>query len=93
VTARAGPRHTKKPQRRNRPLEEKALLRSIADGTPDTTATRPTVVKIKRFAIEPMFEEDAVTRMEELGHAFFVFVNAENERVAVLYGAAMGITA
>ena len=23
--------------------------------------------------------------MEELGHGFFVFVNAENERVAVLY--------
>jgi putative sigma-54 modulation protein len=43
------------------------------------------VVKIKRFAIEPMFEEDAITRMEELGHAFFIFVNAENERVAVLY--------
>jgi putative sigma-54 modulation protein len=32
-----------------------------------------------------MFEEDAITRMEELGHSFFVFVNAENERVAVLY--------
>mgnify|MGYP001823396274 FL=1 len=32
-----------------------------------------------------MFEEDAITRMEELGHAFFIFVNAENERVAVLY--------
>jgi len=43
------------------------------------------VVKIKRFAIEPMFEEDAITRMEELGHAFFIFVNAENERIAVLY--------
>ena len=77
--------HTKKPQRRNRPLEEKALLRSIADGTPDTTAVHPAVVKIKRFDIEPMFEEDAVARMQELGHAFFVFVNAENERVAVLY--------
>jgi putative sigma-54 modulation protein len=23
--------------------------------------------------------------MEELGHSFFVFVNAENERVAILY--------
>jgi hypothetical protein len=23
--------------------------------------------------------------MEELGHAFFVFVNAENERLAILY--------
>jgi putative sigma-54 modulation protein len=43
------------------------------------------VVKVKRFAIEPMFEEDAVARMEELGHSFFVFVNAENERVAILY--------
>ena len=40
---------------------------------------------MKRFAIEPMFEEDAVARMEELGHAFFVFVNAENERVSILY--------
>jgi putative sigma-54 modulation protein len=43
------------------------------------------IVKVKRFAIEPMFEEDAVTRMEELGHSFFVFVNAENERVSILY--------
>ena len=32
-----------------------------------------------------MFEEDAVARMEELGHEFFIFVNAENERIAVLY--------
>jgi putative sigma-54 modulation protein len=50
---------------------------SIGDDSP--------VVKIKRFAIEPMFEEDAISRMEELGHTFFIFVNAENERVAVLY--------
>ena len=32
-----------------------------------------------------MFEEDAIARMEELGHQFFVFVNAETERVAILY--------
>lgn len=52
------------------------------DGDSDAA---PLVVKVKRFAIEPMFEEDAVSRMEELGHTFFIFVNAENERVAVLY--------
>jgi putative sigma-54 modulation protein len=46
---------------------------------------RGQIVKVKRFDIEPMFEEDAVARMEELGHAFFVFVNAENERIAILY--------
>ena len=45
----------------------------------------PEIVKIKRFGIEPMFEEDAVAQMEELGHQFFVFVNAENERLSILY--------
>ena len=49
------------------------------------TGEESRVVKVKRFAIEPMFEEDAISRMEELGHTFFIFVNAENERVAVLY--------
>ena len=56
----------------------------IADGTPEP-GREPRIVKTKRFAIEPMFEEDAVAAMEELGHQFFVFVNAETERVAILY--------
>ena len=51
----------------------------------DVDAARPQIVKVKRFNIEPMFEEDAVARMEELGHEFFVFVNAEDEKVAILY--------
>jgi putative sigma-54 modulation protein len=56
------------------------------DGAQNAEAPEhPSVVKVKRFAIEPMFEEDAVSQMEELGHNFFVFVNAENERLAVLY--------
>jgi putative sigma-54 modulation protein len=46
---------------------------------------RPAIVKIKRFDMLPMFEEDAIAQMEELGHAFFVFLNAETEAVAVLY--------
>jgi putative sigma-54 modulation protein len=76
--------HKSKPRVHARPEEEKRLLSSIADGTKE--AGRPSrVVKTKRFAIEPMFEEDAIAAMEELGHQFFVFVDAETERVAVLY--------
>ena len=45
----------------------------------------PSVVRIKRFDMEPMFEEDAIARMEELDHAFFVFLNAESDRICVLY--------
>ena len=73
-----------KPRLRHRPEEEKALLRRLADGTADPAPDRR-VVKTKRFAIEPMFEEDALGRMEELGHRFFVFVNAESEHVNILY--------
>lgn len=45
----------------------------------------PAVVRLKRFDMVPMFEEDAISRMEELGHAFFVFLNAENDRICVVY--------
>jgi putative sigma-54 modulation protein len=76
--------HKSKPRIRSRPEEEKRLLRSIADGTAETADERR-IVKTKRFAIEPMFEEDALAAMDELGHQFFVFVNAETERVAILY--------
>jgi putative sigma-54 modulation protein len=76
--------HLEKPRLRARPIEEKQILRRIADGTA-TTERETRIVKTKRFAIEPMFEEDAAAQMEELGHEFFVFVNAENERIGVLY--------
>lgn len=73
-----------KPRLRARPEEEKAILRRIADGQAERSRDRR-IVKVKRFGLEPMFEEDALARMEELGHAFFVFVNAETERVGILY--------
>ena len=76
--------HREKPRVRGRGPEEKGILSRIADGTADGGRERR-VVKTKRFALEPMFEEDAIAEMESLGHAFFVFVNAESERVNVLY--------
>jgi putative sigma-54 modulation protein len=76
--------HKEKPRVRARPEQEKTILRRIADGTSDP-GRDPQIVKTKRFAIEPMFEEDAVAAMEDLGHDFYVFVNAENEQIAVVY--------
>jgi putative sigma-54 modulation protein len=71
--------------------EVESVLHREALGTIDPDSNRPgaetapSVVKIKRFDMLPMFEEDAITQMEELGHAFFVFLDAETEQVAVLY--------
>jgi putative sigma-54 modulation protein len=73
-----------KPRLRARGEEEKVILTRIADGQADRSRDRR-IVKVKRFDIEPMFEEDALARMEELGHDFFVFVNAETERIGILY--------
>ena len=43
------------------------------------------IVRTKRFGIKPMYPEDACVQMELLGHNFFVFFNAENEEVNVVY--------
>jgi putative sigma-54 modulation protein len=40
---------------------------------------------MKRFDMLPMFEEDAIAQMEELGHAFFVYLSAETDEIAVIY--------
>jgi len=89
-------RAKEKPRRvRERHSDEVAsVLRREALGTidPDSPpasvdgeAGAPSIAKTKRFDMLPMFEEDAITQMEELGHAFFVFLNAETEAIAVLY--------
>jgi putative sigma-54 modulation protein len=85
VERKERPLTRKRPATGRRPATESAASRAR---TPDPAAAdgeTPRVVKVKRFAIEPMFEEDAVARMQELGHNFFVFVNAENEHLGVLY--------
>jgi putative sigma-54 modulation protein len=74
---------------RVRTAELAAIERRLADGTSTTEPPRE-VTQVKSFDIEPMFEEDAIARMEELGHSFFVFVNAEGERVNVLYRRSAG---
>ncbi len=43
------------------------------------------IVRRKRFPISPMSTEEAIDQMELLGHDFFVFFNAEEERTNVVY--------
>ena len=43
------------------------------------------IIRTKRFDMKPMYPEDACIQMELLGHNFFVFCNAENEEVKVVY--------
>jgi putative sigma-54 modulation protein len=44
-----------------------------------------TIVKTKKFEIKPMTPDEASLQMELIGHDFYVFVNAETGKTAVLY--------
>ncbi len=43
------------------------------------------VVRVKRFSVQPMWPEEAIEQMELLGHTFYVFYNAGEEQLNVLY--------
>jgi putative sigma-54 modulation protein len=43
------------------------------------------IVRVKRFEVLPMVPEEAVEQMELLGHQFFVFLNAEEGGINVVY--------
>ena len=43
------------------------------------------IIRTKKFGMKPMYPEDACVQMELLGHAFFVFRNAETDEVNVVY--------
>jgi putative sigma-54 modulation protein len=58
-----------------------ALIPTEEDGQPDIGE----IVRTKRFPIKPMMPEEAIEQMELLGHNFFLFHNADDEQLNVLY--------
>lgn len=46
---------------------------------------KPSVVKVKKIGLKPMFLEDAIMQMDLLGHDFFVYHDAETDSVSVVY--------
>lgn len=77
--------------RKRRSDEVESVLSREALGTIEPGSSNepedgtPQIVRTKRFDMQPMFDEDAIAQMEELGHAFFVYLDAETEQIAVVY--------
>ncbi len=45
----------------------------------------PTIVRTKRFQLQPMLPDDAAVQLELLSHEFFVFANAATGACSVVY--------
>ena len=43
------------------------------------------IVRVKRFEVRPMMPEEAIEQMELLGHLFYVFLNAYEDGINVVY--------
>lgn len=65
-----------------------AVVATIADefvGEVDHAGDNGRIVKTKQFALKPMSVREATLQLELVGHAFFVFTNAESNRTNVVY--------
>lgn len=63
---------------------------TVFDGDKDfkikkTSDSRDKIVREKNFSISIITPEQAVEEMELLDHNFYIFVNAENNKISVLY--------
>lgn len=52
---------------------------------PEDELIAPAIAKTKRFQVKPMDVPEAALQMDLLGHDFYLFVNAENDRASVVY--------
>ncbi len=64
--------------------DDEAASAAIANGA-EPELPIPTIVKTKRFNMKPMHPDEAALQLELVGHAFYVFLNAESDAVAVIY--------
>lgn len=51
----------------------------------DTPSTEDEIVRVKEIELEPMSLEEAITRMEAVGHTFYLYLDEEDEVPSVLY--------
>lgn len=71
-----------------RRLRQDAFSRTVEETSfaPDENEEDLSIVRVKRFHIQPMRQEEAVLQMNLLGHSFFAFRDADNDGAfAVVY--------
>jgi putative sigma-54 modulation protein len=66
--------------------------RVYVDEAPETlpaealeTISEGEIVRVKRFDVRPMSPDEAIEQMELLGHSFYIFLNAEEDMLNVIY--------
>lgn len=51
----------------------------------EKTSEKDVIVRLKSYYLTPMSIEEAITRMEALGHPFFMYLDEEDDRISTVY--------
>jgi putative sigma-54 modulation protein len=73
---------TKLDRRHKESLGESIAFENIKN---EVDETNDEMVRVKEVYLEPMDMEEAITRMEALGHSFYLYLDSEDNKVSVLY--------
>ncbi|MBP1587043.1 MAG: ribosome-associated translation inhibitor RaiA [Clostridia bacterium] len=57
----------------------------VPDYSSDSDSEEFQIVRIKKYEFKPMTTQDAILNMETLGHDFYVFMNAEDNKICTVY--------
>jgi len=72
--------------RMDRSSEADSLGKSLAfENFESEEAEDDTVVRQKSIYLEPMTIDEAITRMEAIGHSFFLYLDEDDDQIAVAY--------
>lgn len=64
--------------------EEPLVATMEPEPEPDFDET-PQILRMKEFKLKPMYTDEAIEQMELLGHAFFMFRDADSKQISVVY--------
>jgi putative sigma-54 modulation protein len=59
--------------------------KAVEETTTEESGEEEKVVKVKKFELRPMSVDEAMIQLDLLDHEFFMFRNAENDQINVLY--------
>ena len=72
--------------RMDRTAESASLGKALAfENFESEEGEEDTIVRTKSIYLEPMTIDEAITRMEALGHSFFLYLDDDDDRVSVAY--------
>ncbi|MFW5782575.1 MAG: ribosome hibernation-promoting factor, HPF/YfiA family [Candidatus Muiribacteriaceae bacterium] len=66
-------------------VKDRSITHSVMELEEEEADDTPKIIRARKYALKPLFVEEAALQLREFGREFLVFTNAETEEVNVVY--------